>query len=97
MNTDMFVFAVDEDGLVPNYHMSTEHSLIWSLLSLVETQPSNNPYNSINIFMLQTGRSQVQVPMRSLISEIYIILRAATWSGVYSASKRNEYDAFTKS
>jgi hypothetical protein len=42
--------------------------------------------------MLQAERSRVRVPMRSLnLFLIYLILKAALGSGVYSASNRNEY------
>jgi hypothetical protein len=41
--------------------------------------------------MLQARRPRVQVPMRSLIFSVYLILPATPWPGVYSASNRNGY------
>jgi hypothetical protein len=41
--------------------------------------------------MLQTGRSRVPLPMRSLNFLIHLIFLAALWPRVDSASNRNEY------
>jgi hypothetical protein len=43
------------------------------------------------LIRLQTIRSQVLFPMVSWVFFIDIILPAALWPGVDSASKRNEY------
>jgi hypothetical protein len=41
--------------------------------------------------MLQAGRSRFRFPMRSLDSSIDLVLSAALWPWVDSASIRNEY------
>jgi hypothetical protein len=41
--------------------------------------------------MLQAGRSWVPDPMSKWIFSIYLILPASLSPGIYSASKRNEY------
>jgi hypothetical protein len=45
--------------------------------------------------MLQVGRSRDRVPMRSKGFSIYLIVPAALWPWVDSASKRNEYQEYS--